>query len=173
MTQTHGTPATDRTFCSCGCDTVVMVGGKATMALAQREVYKLGELDYIELFVQGHESRGVITACPARSRTVYVDQPTVTAVLPSTCPGCSGSGVLSDDPQVLRCTGCGGVFTDTELPITAAQAIKFVAIHLPMVANAGPDGQFYFDLELSDGRMAGRRVHGWADRKTKRVVQWG
>lgn len=95
------------------------------------------------------------------------------AVRPSTCPGCSGSGVLTDDPQVLKCTSCGGIFTDAEQPITPEQAIKFVAIHLPMLANAGTDGSFFFDLELIGGRMDGRRVHGWADRRTKRVVQWG
>jgi hypothetical protein len=91
------------------------------------------------------------------------------------CPGCSGLGLMSDDPSVLQCQGCGGVFTAEG--ITPEQAIKFVAIHLPMVLGGeprfSPISTFYFDLELSDGRLAGRRVHGWADRKTKRVVQWG
>jgi len=91
------------------------------------------------------------------------------------CPGCSGLGLLSDDPDVLRCQGCGGVYTTD--PITPEQAIKFVAIHLPMVSGAEPRfgviETFYFDLELSDGRLAGRRIHGWADKRSKRVTQWG
>jgi hypothetical protein len=96
---------------------------------------------------------------------------------PATCPGCSGRGVLSDDPQVFRlvfqCTSCGGVFTSTE-PITAEQAMRFVALGSPMLANATEDGTFYFDLDVAlvDGSGHNRR-HGWADRKTKRVVQWG
>lgn len=100
------------------------------------------------------------------------------AVRPSTCPGCNGAGVLTDDPQVLRCESCGGIFTDGELPITWMQAIQFVKINQPMLANAGDEGQFYFDLDVTNDRptigAAGhRRLHGWADRATRRVVQWG
>lgn len=100
----------------------------------------------------------------------------VAAVRPSTCPGCSGSGVLSDDPQVLKCTSCGGIFTDAELPITLDQARKIVALDQPMKQEAGLLGQFYFDLDVLDAILADgtvNRIHGWADRETKRVVQWG
>ena len=104
-------------------------------------------------------------------------QARLAAVRPSTCPGCSGSGVLTDDPQVLRCQGCGGIFTDAETPITEAQALTFVALGQPMLANAGPDGSFYFDLDVyvEPRTMVGdyRRIHGWADRQSKRVVQYG
>lgn len=108
---------------------------------------------------------------PANSQQV------VAAPRPSTCPACSGGGELTDDPQVLKCISCGGIFTDAELPITFDQALKFVALHLAMLANAGADGAFFFDLEvfdviLADGKTT-NRLHGWADRKTKRVVQWG
>lgn len=96
---------------------------------------------------------------------------------PSACPGCSGSGDMTDDPQVLRCTGCGGIFTVAGEPIPFEAALKFVALNQNMVANAGADGSFYFDLDvldviLADGKTFNRQ-HGWADRKTKRVVQWG
>jgi hypothetical protein len=91
-----------------------------------------------------------------------------------TCPGCSGEGLLTDDPQVLKCTGCGGVFTDSRFPVTFEQAMKFVALGNPMLANAGPDGSFYFDLDVAlVGGKGHTRRHGWADRATKRVVQWG
>lgn len=93
----------------------------------------------------------------------------------TTCPGCSGAGVLTDDPQVLRCERCGGVFTNPRFQgIIMEQAIRFVAVHQPMLANAGTDGAFYFDLFIvrpSDGGQ--QRMHGWADKATKRVVQWG
>lgn len=90
------------------------------------------------------------------------------------CPACSGPGTMSDDPQVLKCTRCGGIYTPIGESIVGEAAIKFVAYHLPMLANAGTDGQFYFDLVVfrpSDGGKT--RMHGWADRKTRRVVQWG
>jgi hypothetical protein len=150
----------DLTFCSCGCDSIVMIGGKAAGDLAENRVMKCGELHAIELFVRGHGG-GPILAAPR----------------PSTCPGCSGGGELTDDPQVLRCLGCGGIFTDAQLPITFEQAMKFVAINQAMLPNAGVDGSFYFDLDvldpiLKDGKTF-NRLHGWADRKTKRVVQWG
>lgn len=96
-------------------------------------------------------------------------------VKPATCPGCSGHGTLSDDPQVFRCDSCGGVFTSTE-PIVMEAAIKFVSLQLPMLANAGADGSFYFDLDIVTSWKNKRevaRVHGWADRRTKRVVQFG
>lgn len=94
---------------------------------------------------------------------------------PASCPGCSGSGVLTDDPQVLKCTSCGGIFTDPKQPICRTAAWKFVGLGQPMLANAGPDGSFYFDLDIVDGPDAtqGTRVHGWADVKTRRVVQFG
>jgi hypothetical protein len=91
------------------------------------------------------------------------------------CPGCSGPGVLSDDPQVMRCEMCGGVFT-TDQPISEQQVRQFVAFGQAMLQNAGPDGSFYFDfMVVPSFREPGlaTRVHGWADKATKRVVQWG
>ncbi len=90
------------------------------------------------------------------------------------CPGCSGVGVLTDDPSVLKCERCGGFFTVD--PITFEQAMQFVALGQPMLTNAGPDGQFYFDLFVNTSwrdKPALGRVHGWADARTKRVVQFG
>lgn len=94
---------------------------------------------------------------------------------PVTCPGCSGAGVLTDDPQVLKCESCGGIFTNPAEPIYRTAAWKFVALGQPMLANAGDDGQFYFDLNIIDGPdgFKATRVHGWADTKTRRVVQFG
>lgn len=93
------------------------------------------------------------------------------------CPGCSGAGIMTDDPQVLRCERCSGLFTaDWDEPITFEQALKIVALQQPMLAQAGPDGQFYFDLAVATtwrGKNEVGRVHGWADLKTKRVVQFG
>ena len=89
------------------------------------------------------------------------------------CPGCDGAGVPTDDPQVLRCERCGGIFTKQNQPITIDQALKFVWMFAPMQANAGPEGQFMFDLDIMDRLGKRRRMHGWADRNTKRVTQWG
>ncbi len=92
------------------------------------------------------------------------------------CPGCSNLGRLTDDPQVLRCEGCGGVFSHRHFPLVMAQALKFVALHQDMKQEAGIMGTFYFDLDILtewNGRRAVGRVHGWADVETKRVVQFG
>jgi hypothetical protein len=65
------------------------------------------------------------------------------------------------------------VFTDGQ-PIPEAAALKFVLVGQPMLQNAGPEGQFYFDFDLTESKMIpARRLHGWADKATKRVVQWG
>jgi hypothetical protein len=92
------------------------------------------------------------------------------------CPGCNGDGILTDDPQVKRCRSCGGVFTDRRMPVTFEQAMKFVALHLDMLPTAGAEGQFYFDLDICTnwkGQACVARIHGWADTKTRRVVQFG
>lgn len=93
------------------------------------------------------------------------------------CPGCSDIGVLTDDPSVLRCQGCDGVFT-TE-PITLEQALKFVRIaDANLLPTAKAAGTFYFDLEVlyfnrNRTESQARRLHGWADRATKRMTQLG
>jgi len=93
------------------------------------------------------------------------------------CPGCNGHGVMTDDPQVSRCESCGGVFTpDRTMPITMQQAFRFVRMDAMMLTDAGPDGQFYFDFFIATewkDKPEIARVHGWADTKTKRVVQFG
>jgi hypothetical protein len=45
-----------RTFCSCGCGTVIFERDTQVVAdLVDLPRYKCGELHYIELFVKGHE----------------------------------------------------------------------------------------------------------------------
>lgn len=200
--QNDTTTVAPRTTCSCGCGTVVMIGSQAQGDITDGFVFESdGTLDFIELFVAGHDRARGAFRMTGRGMfdgfTVYavdrfdafrVARATKPDLLdigilsgPGLCPGCCGDGILSDDPQVLVCRSCGGFYTaDPKQPITTAQAIKFVAIHLPMLANAGQDGQFYFDLDLvaADAHIRGNegkteRVHGWADRKTRRVVQWG
>lgn len=85
-----------------------------------------------------------------------------------TCPGCSDNGVLTDDPSVLRCQSCGGVFTTER--ITEAQGFKFVSFNRPMLHDS--NDMFYFDFVVDNGDTVDR-MHGWADKATKRVVQWG
>lgn len=90
------------------------------------------------------------------------------------CPGCSGQGQATDTRAVLRCEGCGGVFTQGAEAVIPERLIAFVKWHLPMLANAGPEGQFYFDfVVVAPSTNSKTRMHGWADRATRRVVQWG
>jgi hypothetical protein len=192
-TQTN-TTVEPKTVCSCGCGTVVMIGSKAQGDVTDGFVFEAdGTLDFIELFVAGHDTaRGAfgMTGRGIGDFTVFaVDRfdafrvaramnPGVSDIGilsgPGLCPGCCGDGILTDDPQVLKCRSCGGIFTaDRKQPISPEQAMKFVAIHLPMLANAGADGSFFFNLAISRECHETTHVHGWADRKTKRVVQWG
>lgn len=91
------------------------------------------------------------------------------------CPGCSGAGVATvEDAQVQRCQRCGGIFTDRRQPITREQAQAFVSLQQPMLANAGAAGSFFFDLDvINPNGWQPDRLHGWADRSSRRVVQWG
>jgi hypothetical protein len=88
-----------------------------------------------------------------------------------TCPGCNGAGINDfTDPSgdVLRCTGCGGLFTVH--PISRDKAAGLVKINEPMLANSNQP--FYFDFVVErEGHPD--RIHGWADQQTKQVVQWG
>jgi hypothetical protein len=93
-----------------------------------------------------------------------------------TCPGCSGSAVMTDDPSILRCERCGGVFNQANDPITPEQADRYVRVTAPMQDNA-VEGSFYFDFFIVMGvdiaRLRPTRIHGWACSKTKRIVQIG
>ncbi len=82
-----------------------------------------------------------------------------------TCPGCSGAGQPSAAAGVFTCGSCGGRFSVEPVSVDVARSI--VGIDRPMQANA--DELVYFDLVVEDrGRM-----HGFADRRTGAVVQWG
>lgn len=128
------------------------------------------------LAIRFQDEQAAVGAIQAEFTAWEIARFTIQAVkLAPFCPACSGAGVLTDDPQVLRCERCGAIFTAAE-PIVFEQAARFVALGLPMLANAGGDGQFHFDLTLATdwkGRPCVGRVHGWADTKTRRVVQFG
>lgn len=188
-------PAAPKTVCSCGCGTVVMIGDQAQGDITDGFVFEAdGTLDFIELFVAGHDTaRGAfrMTGRGVGDFTVFaVDRFDAFAVAratkpgvadigilggPGLCPGCCGDGIKSAVPNVLTCRSCGGVFTVE--PITFDAALGMVAMNQAMLAKAGPDGQFLFDFVvfdviLADGKTV-NRLHGWADKATKRVVQWG
>lgn len=82
------------------------------------------------------------------------------------CPGCDGQGVRLTD-HVLKCQRCGGYFSLE--PAAEDEVQTFVDLKAPMQANAAAGCQVYFDFMLGPRY----RVHGWFDRTTKRVVQWG
>jgi hypothetical protein len=70
---------------------------------------------------------------------------------------------------VLKCTGLRrGLHESGRADQPEQQALKFVAIHLPMLANAGDDGSVPVrpgtcstDPGKADGKA--NRLHGWAD----------
>ena len=90
------------------------------------------------------------------------------------CPGCSGVGVLvaerSDVPcAVWTCEGCGGVFGVA----TVANATRWIAVDMPMVAQAADASIRYFDFLLVYPNSSSAYIHGWADAATRRIVQIG
>lgn len=96
----------------------------------------------------------------------------------SSCPGCSGVGVETNDPSILRCGSCRGFFTPKGAVISQRQMTAVIDTSQVMLAEAGEAGQFYFDLVVNREQGYGcdpvvRRLHGWADVATRRVVQWG
>jgi transcription initiation factor TFIIIB Brf1 subunit/transcription initiation factor TFIIB len=85
------------------------------------------------------------------------------------CPGCSSTrGRETDVVGVYECAKCGGVVGQCY----RGDASRFVAIHQPMQAECEDGDARYFDLMLL-GSQGIERVHGWMDRNTKRVVQFG
>lgn len=84
------------------------------------------------------------------------------------CPGCSGrTKITTELTQVYECASCGGIIGECY----RGDAYKFVNIGTLVPQTEGMEVQ-YFDLVLlgSDGI---KRVHGWFDRQTKNVVQYG
>lgn len=87
------------------------------------------------------------------------------------CPACNGNGVLTDNPSVLRCEECGGLFSQVSEPITLDEVRRYV--DYTRMCQDAMEGQFYFDFFVLLPNDVVERIHGWACSKTKRVVQWG
>lgn len=87
------------------------------------------------------------------------------------CPACSGPGAQTDDARVRRCTECGGVFTVET--IDRASAWRLVKFSSMLWYEVPSDQLFSFDLSIEIPGRGVERVHGVADRKSKRVVQYG
>lgn len=83
------------------------------------------------------------------------------------CPGCNGKLVAGKDNALIRtCKSCGGLIGSCY----RGELYGHVKVHLPMIATSDDMQYFDFDVLGSDGVQ---RVHGWMDRATKRVVQYG
>jgi hypothetical protein len=82
------------------------------------------------------------------------------------CSACSGDVVAEWTPTMGRCRECGAV----QGSCYRGEASQWVRLGAPMLPNS--DDLRYFDLVVlgSDGVS---RVHGWADRGSRRVVQYG
>lgn len=87
------------------------------------------------------------------------------------CPACNGSGVLTDNPSVLRCERCGGIYSQRNEPITLEEVRKYV--NYTQMRPEPLKDQFYFDFYIVFPSGEIDRMHGWACSETKQVVQWG
>lgn len=84
------------------------------------------------------------------------------------CPGCSAkAGKETMVTGVLQCSGCKGLVGECY----RGEALALVNLDSPMQANAAPENLRYFDFTFIGEPKT--RVHGWFDRLTQNVVQWG
>lgn len=89
------------------------------------------------------------------------------ATMPEPCPGCSTTiGRETTVTGVYQCTGCFGLVGTCY----RGEAEALVGLHEPMLANAAPENLRYFDFTFMGGEG---RTHGFYDRNTRRVVQYG
>lgn len=91
------------------------------------------------------------------------------------CPGCSNTGVATDtNPCVYSCNSCGGLFTVRV--IGWQECLAFVDLNAAMQPNGQRQALQYFDFTYAGPSCGGgqpQRVHGWFDRTTRKVVQFG
>ena len=80
------------------------------------------------------------------------------------CPGCCGDVLPVPDSPVGACLQCDGLVGT----IPRARANHVVRFDMPMQEES--DDMRYFDLYFPD---VDYRSHGWFDRITGRVVQYG
>ena len=80
------------------------------------------------------------------------------------CVACSGElKPIEGADWACMCEDCGGVHaTERAIPM-------IVNVNAPMLADAAAEDMRYFDITRTDGR----RIHGWFDFATRRVVQYG
>ena len=88
-----------------------------------------------------------------------------------TCPACSHpeSTPHASLANVQTCNACGGIFGTLHVFETR----EVVDINAPMLANAEPEDMQYFDLMQIGSSTEDRRIHGWMQKSTHAVVQWG
>ena len=86
------------------------------------------------------------------------------------CPACSHTESTPHEnlADVVTCDRCGGIYGTCYVCDTR----KVVDVNAPMVANAEPEDMQYFDL-VQLGSQGTRRIHGWIQKSTHAVVQWG
>lgn len=100
------------------------------------------------------------------------------------CPGCSGelgsllnhkTIRLCDTTKLGECRGCGGlVGTIDERDLPQFVVLEFHTGATDVLTGEEEDTR-YFDLEIVNPfrNPKVRRVHGWYNPRTKRVVQFG
>lgn len=81
---------------------------------------------------------------------------------------CSAKLVPTGDLKTSTCQACGGLHGE----MYRGEAYDFVNLHRKMQDDAPPERLRYFDLTLL-GSKGIERVHGWMDRETQNVVQYG
>lgn len=87
------------------------------------------------------------------------------------CPGCGAieSGATEHHHSVVRCGGCGGIYTTSPIYLGDSHAIVWPHMAADQVPT---EALQYFDFETLGSGGIGRR-HGWFDPATKLVHQAG
>ena len=87
------------------------------------------------------------------------------------CPACSADGIDIYD-NIRECRLCKAIFSTKENPIPIDFAILLVKLDERGENNDNyPPNYFDFFIKHSDGTV--KRIHGWYNTTTKRVVQIG
>lgn len=73
------------------------------------------------------------------------------------------------DVVVGTCSRCDGLHVEAE---TVEQVALFVGLRSPMLEDAAHESLRYFDVTWFENGQ-GRRSHGWMERQSRRVVQFG
>lgn len=102
-----------------------------------------------------------------------------------TCPACGTASTnyfttetqdengVSEISVLFRCASCGGLYTDSQRPISREAALKFVNLNEMTDHDVDAYHLAYFDFDIRNPKGGYYRTHGWFDNVSMKVAQFG